>query len=292
MQEHPLASAIVHTQASNHIINHIGLASIHHLQSLLDHPVSDIVQALMLSECLLDAVELRQNIWSTMHDKTLIIHTQWELQEQIMHFAEEMLRLSPVHELDKTWIKQQQHGLRIFRKSLSIQGIGGIENSRYLEILKSTSQAGLSSADAAHLASMPELTQMATAIHISAMEKLPLSRCLKATQAAMHLLPFTLLESSLRTPFWADREAHALRREWLHRLTLLKQKATGQLLASRSRSLLDAGKKLWSQHRDWDEFQQAVSKGRIADRQESTDEAARLRLILALTHLESIIDES
>ena len=292
MQEHPLASAIVHTQASNHIINHIGLASIHHLQSLLDQPVSDIIQALMLSECLLDAVELRQNIWSTMHDKTLIIHTQWELQEQITHFAEEMLRLCPVHELDKTWIKQQQHGLRTFRKSLSIQGVGGVENSRYLEILKLTSQAGLSSADAAHLASMPELTQMATAVHISATEKVPLTRCLKATQSAMHLLPFALLESSLRTPFWADKEAHALRREWLHRLTLLKQKATMQLLASRSRSLLDAGKKLWSQHRDWDEFQQAVRKGWIADRRESTDEAERLRLILALTHLESIIDES
>jgi len=292
MHEHPLASAIVHTQASNHIINHIGLTSIHHLQSLLDQPIGDIIQALMLSECLLDAVQLRQNIWSSMHDKTVIIHTQWTLQEQIMHFAEEILRLRPVHELDKEWIEQQKQGLRKFRKSLGVQGIGGVENSRYLVILKSTSQAGLSSTDAAHLASMPELTQMATAVDISATEKIPLTRCLKATQAAMHLLPFSSLESSLRTPFWADREAHALRREWLHRLTLLKQKATIQLLQIPSRSLLDAGTELWNQHRDWNEFQEEAHKGWMADRRESTDEAERLRLILALTHLESIIDES
>ncbi|MFC1626559.1 NAD-glutamate dehydrogenase, partial [Pseudomonadota bacterium] len=245
-----------------------------------------------LSECLLDAVQLRQNIWSTMHDKAVVIHSQWTLQEQVMHFAEEMLRLCPVHELDKEWIKQQQQGLHKFRKSLEIQGIGGVESSRYLEILKSTSQAGLSSTDAAHLASMPELTQMATAVHISATENIPLARCLKATQAAMHLLPFSILESSLRTPFWSDKEAHALRREWLHRLTLLKQKATIQLLQIPSRSLLDAGKELWSQHRDWNEFQEEARKGWIADRRESTDEAERLRLILALTHLESIIDES
>ncbi|MDT8375456.1 MAG: NAD-glutamate dehydrogenase [Mariprofundaceae bacterium] len=289
---HPLASAIVHTQASNHIINHIGLTSIHHLQSLLEQPIGDIVQALMLSECLLDAVQLRRNIWTTMHDKELIIHTQWELQEQIMHFAEEILRLCPVHELDKAWIKQQQKGLRSFRKSLGVQGIGGVENSRYLEILKSTAQAGLSSADAAHLASMPELTQMATAVHISATEKTPLARCLKATQAAMHLLPFSALESSLRTPFWADREAHALRREWLYRLTLLKQKATGQLLQSPSRSLLEAGKALWGGHRDWKELQQALHRGEVTDDTELTDEAEHLRLILALTHLESIVDES
>jgi len=292
MREHPLASSIVHTQTSNHIINHIGLASIHHLQSLMDRPISDIIQALMLSESLLDVAALRQNIWSTMQERTLIIHTQWELQEQIMHFAEEILRLCPVHELDMTWIKKQQRGLRMFRKSLGIQGIGGVENSRYLEILKSTSQAGLSSTDAAHLAAMPELTQMATAVHIGATEKIPLPRCLKATQAAMHLLPFALLESSLRTPFWADKEAHALRREWLHRLTLLKQKATMQLLNIGARSLLEAGRNLWSQHRDWDEFQQAARIGWIADRRESTDEAERLRLILSLTHLESIIDES
>ncbi|MCF7822140.1 MAG: NAD-glutamate dehydrogenase [Mariprofundaceae bacterium] len=292
MHEHPLASAIVHTQASNHIINHIGLTSIHHLQSLLDQPIGDIIQALMLSECLLDAVELRRNIWSTMHDKMLAVQTQRELQEQIMHFAEEILRLCPVHELDKAWIKQQQRGLRSFRKSLGIQGVGGVENSRYLDILKSTSQAGLSSADAAHLASMPELTQMASAVHISATEKTPLTRCLKATQAAMHLLPFSALESSLRTPFWADKDAHALRREWLHRLTLLKQKATSQLLQSPSRSLLETGKELWSRHRDWNELQQALHGGWITDPGESTDETEHLRLILALTHLESIIDES
>ncbi len=292
MQQHPLATGIIHTQASNHIINHIGLASVHHLQSLLDQSVSNIVQALLLAEALLDADQLRENIWATVEDKQAVCHIQRNIQEYVMHFAEELLRLCPVHELDLAWIKRQRYGLRRFRNSLAAQGIGGIENSRYLELLKSASQAGLSPTDAAHLAAMPELAQMATAVHISAAEKMPLSQCLKATQACMHLLPFPVLESSLRSPLWAEREAHALRREWLHRLTLLKQRATQQLLQHKSRSLMEAGTRLWGQHKHWQHLQKTIRAGWSHETADVMDEAERLRLILALTHLESVIDES
>ena len=119
----------------------------------------------------------------------------------------ELLRLCQVNQLDMEWILKQQRGLRRFRHSMGAQGIGGVENSRYLDLLKSASQAGLSSTDAAHLAAMPELTQMAIAVYTSASEKIALPQCLKATQACMHLLPFPALEASLRSPLWADEEA-------------------------------------------------------------------------------------
>lgn len=292
MQEHPLAAGIIHTQATNHIINHIGLASIHHLQSLLDQSVSKIVQALLLAETLMDADSLRESIWVTVKDKSIVARIQRNMQEQIMHFAEELLRLCQVHDLDMAWIQHQQRGLRRFRHSLGAQGIGGIENSRYLELLKAASQAGLSSDDSAHLAAMPELTQMAVAVHISSSENIALSQCLKATQACLHLLPFLALEAALRSPLWADEEAHALRREWLHRLTLLKQRSTLQLLQHKSRSLLETGTRLWAQHKHWQDLQDTIHIGWSQDSDELMAEQGKLRLILALTHLESVIDES
>jgi len=209
-----------------------------------------------------------------------------------MHFAEELLRLCDVHKLNSKWIERQQKGLRQFRNSMGALGIGGAENSRYLELLKSASQAGLSSDDASHLAAMPELTQMAPAVHISETKQLPLTHCLKATQASMYLLPFHKLESSLRSAAWADSEAHSLRREWLHRLTLLKERATGQLLSMKSEAFIESGNKLWSKHKHWPDLQETLQSELVIESEKRSSEAERLHLILSLTHLESVIDES
>jgi len=292
MQEHPLAMEIIHTQASNHVINHMGLTSIHNLQSLLDHSVSSIVQALLLAEKLLDADHLREDVWTTVTDKSIAAGLQRTIQDHISHFAEELLRLCRVHDLDMNWIMRQQHGLRRFRKSFGAQGIGGAENSRYLELLKAAAQAGLSAEDSAHLAAMPEMNQMATAVHISADQSVPLNRCLKAVQASLHLLPFQKLESALRTPAWADAEAHPLRREWLHRLTLLKQRATSQILKQNSRSLLEAGISLWGGHKKWPQLQKIIHDSSSETLPQTGNGGSRLKLILALIHLESVVDES
>jgi len=292
MQQHPLLAGIIHTQATSHIVNHMGLTSIHHLQSLLDQSADRIVQALLIAKTLLDADSLRENIWIKVTDKNIATHLQRNMQEQIMYFAEELLRLCSVYDLDMAWIQTQQRGLRHFRNSLGAQGIGGAENSRYLEVLKTAPQAGLQPSDAAHLAAMPELTQMATAVHISASEKIALSQSLKATQACMHLLPFSTLESSLRSSSWADTEAHALRKEWLHRLTLLKKRATRQLLQHKSRSPLAAGTQLWGQHKHWQHLQESIQNNGLHQPDDLMAESGRLRLILTLTHLESVIDEN
>ncbi len=292
MQEHPLTNSIIHTQATNHIVNHIGLTAVHHLQSLLDHSISSIVHSLLLAEVLLDADQLRERIWLTVGNKEIATRLQYHIQEQTMHFAEELLRLCDVHKLDTAWIEKQQKGLRQFRNSMGALGIGGEENSRYLELLKSASQAGLPSTDSAHLAAMPELTQMATAVHISASKQQPLNRCLKATQACIHLLPFRKLESSLRSAAWADSEAHSLRREWLHRLTLLKERATGKLLDVKNGAFIKRGNSLWSEHKHWLDLQEVSQTKLISESEEESGEAERLHLILSLTHLESVIDES
>jgi len=292
MQEHPLSASIIHTEAANHVVNLIGLTAVHHLQSLLDHSVSSIVHALLLAEALLEADQLRQRAWDSVDDKTIAAQIQHHIQEQIMHFAEELLRLCDVHKLNSKWIERQQKGLRQFRNSMGALGIGGAENSRYLELLKSASQAGLSSDDASHLAAMPELTQMAPAVHISETKQLPLTHCLKATQASMYLLPFHKLESSLRSAAWADSEAHSLRREWLHRLTLLKERATGQLLSMKSEAFIESGNKLWSKHKHWPDLQETLQSELVIESEKRSSEAERLHLILSLTHLESVIDES
>ena len=292
MQEHPLSASIIHTEAANHVVNLMGLTAVHHLQSLLDHSVSSIVHALLLAEALLEADLLREQTWKSVDHKTIAARIQHHIQEQIMHFAEELLRLCDVHKLDAAWVKKEQKGLRQFRNSMDALGIGGAENSRYLELLKSASQAGLSSNDAAHLAAMPELTQMASAVHISESKQLPLNHCLKATQACMHLLPFDKLESSLRSAAWSDSEAHSLRREWLHRLTILKERATGQLLAVKTEAFIERGHRLWSGHKHWPDLQETLRGELTNESEKRSSEAERLHLILSLIHLESVIEES
>jgi glutamate dehydrogenase len=114
-----------------------------------------------------------------------------------------------------------------------------------------------------------------------------LPTCLQATQACLDLLPITALEMQLRSSRWSDDEAHALRREWLHRLTHLKAQATRQLLAQGKRNLLEAGRQLWSGHHNWAELMQA-GQWHEAD----PEPPSRTEVMLALARLESLIDET
>jgi len=285
IESHPLAPDIIHTMAANHALNYFGLGSVHHLETLIDNATGEIVLGLLMAEYILDGDILRHAIWQEMEDTDIACQIQRALQEHLMYFAEEMLRLCPVSDLTLDWIKRQRKGLRHFRHSLAAQGIGGMENSRFLELLKTVGQAGLTPAHAAHLATMPELSQTAASLHISSTLKQPLLRCLKANQACLHLLPFCEAESPLRTATWGDEDTHALRREWLHRLAMLKSQAIQQLLTIRHRNLLQAGEALWAKHRHWNSIQRLR-----AELDESEPE--RMKLLLLLTRLESLITES
>ena len=91
----------------------------------------------------------------------------------------------------------------------------------------------------------------------------------------------------LRSSRWSDDEAHALRREWLHRLTHMKAQATRQLLEQGKRDLPEAGWRLWSGHHNWTELM-AAGQWHEAD----TEPPSRTEVMLALARLESLIDET
>ena len=291
IHQHPLKAGISHTQIANHILNHMGLMSIHHLQSLLDVPVSHICEALMIAETLMDIPELQK----ALHNAHIPDHTmqqvQHDMQEYILHFAEELLRLFDIQAWDKAWLKQQQQGMRRFRKSLPAQGVGGSENSRFLSLLKSAGKVGLELEDGTHLAALPELAQMAIATYLSSKLSLPLNRCLHAMQSTLHLLPFAALEAPMRSSEWGSEDAHPLRREWLSRLTILKARAAEQLLQKTTKNFLKTGESCWSQHKNWGKIQQfSMESLQQGEANGSSNEQRRMRLMLAFTQLEAIIE--
>jgi len=291
IHQHPLKAGISHTQIANHILNRIGLLSVHHLQSLLDAPVSHICEALMTAEALMDIPELQKTLHAMHIADDAIQIIQHNIQEYTMHFAEEILRLLDISIYDKAWLMQQQKGMRRFRKSLYAKVIGGYENSRFLSLLKPAGISGLAPADAAHLASLPELAQMAAASYLSSKLSLPLHRCLLAMQAALHLLPFSALETPMRSAEWGGESAHALRREWLNRLTILKARAGEQLLQHATKNFLKVGETYWSQHKHWETMQHFnMESQQSGDKEGSSNEQRRMRLMLAFTWLEGIVE--
>jgi glutamate dehydrogenase len=269
----------------------MGLMSIHHLQSLLDVPVSHICEALMTAEILMDIPELQEALHNAHIPDHTMQQTQHDMQEYILHFAEELLRLFDIQTWDKTWLKQQQQGMRRFRKSLPAQGVGGSENSRFLSLLKSAGKVGLELENATHLASLPELAQMAIATYLSSKLSLPLNRCLHAMQSTLHLLPFAALEAPMRSSEWGSEDAHPLRREWLSRLTILKARAAEQLLQKTTQNFLKTGESCWSQHKNWEKIQQfSMESLQQGEENGSSNEQRRMRLMLAFTQLEAIIE--
>ncbi len=291
---HPLAGEIIHTMTTNHVVNHLGLVAVHHLETLLDSSVSDIAEGLFITEALLDAEVLRQAIWDEIADPEITIRLQCALQQYLILFAENLLRLCLVEKLDSAWISTQRKGLRQFRKSITSHGLEGLADHNYAAFLDTIGQSGLSEKYALHLASMPFLAQSACAVHLTSTMGQPLSRCLRANRACLKLLPIEEIEAPLRSADWGDEDAHSLRREWLHRLTLLQNRAISQLLAQPGNKFERMGKQLWQQHRHWPEME--AFREEKADRRKAADpktaESRRMRLLLAMTRLESIVDNS
>lgn len=282
-QQHPLKHEIICTQASNRIVNDYGLCSLHHLQSLLQHPLSDIAEIMFISDTLLEIQELRDAIWQQVSDFHQAVAFQHHLQGQMRLFAEGLLRLCSAWDLKPDYIQTVQKQLRQFRNSTAAQGFSGNENHRFLTDMKQASQAGLSMKYAVHLAALPEISGMACAIYLSLKIGIPLQKCLKASQMVLHLLPIQAMEAQLRSPVWGSPDAHALRREWLHRLSLAKSRAVERLLLVKG-PMQKTGETLWHEHPYWPELAAFSS----SQSQSDNDEAARMRLLLALTRLETM----
>lgn len=281
---HPLTSEIIHTVATNHIVNHIGLGAVHQLESMVDHSVSHIVEALLISEALLEIKPLRDAIWSEVTDPNQVIDLQQQLQEQLIHFAEELLRLCPIDRLDQIWLKKQRSGLLRFRDKLM------------QEKVSKPDVAGLDRGKLEQLAVLSELSQAACALHIASMTRIPVSRCLTASKASLQLLPILAMEQQLRSSDWGSADAHSLRREWLQRLVNLKQKAIFQLLEKGGNHYEATAKTRWYQHPTWANIEKYMHENNREDSDTNQQgeprrvESRRMQLLLALTRLESIIE--
>jgi len=293
---HPLASEIIHTQAANHVVNYIGLAAVHHLQSMLENSVSDIVEVLLIAEAVLDTKALQEAIWNDQHDMEITLHLQRILQEQLMLFAEALLRLCPVQGLKSDWITIQRQGLACFLKTISDPGIGALAGNHHADLLDSIANSSLSQAHALHMAAIPQLARSACAVHLASTMNIPLQRCLLANQACLKILPIEEMEVPLRSSDWGSEDAHNLRREWLHRLTLLQSRAIAQLLQQPGKDFEHVASTLWQKHANWPALEayrerclQGDAPAPVSGEGRRT-ESKYMRLLLALTQLESVID--
>ena len=296
---HPLADEIIHTEAANHIVNHFGLTAVHHLETMVDCPIEAIAEALLIAEAVFDLPPLREAIWQAEAAMGDLIRLQRMLQEQMLLFAEALLRLTRVSELDGDWIARQRRGVAQFRKAMMDAEPGDRVPehhclhgyARELETL--LARVPLAPNHAAQLLSMPQLARAACAIALASQRQLPLKRCLQASQACLAVLPIEAMETPLRSPEWGRRDEHALRREWLHRLTHLQLRALEQLLAVPGNHFAERAAELWQRHRYWPELEQFCrEQGALEDSagEPRRAEARRMHLLLALTRLEAVVD--
>jgi len=166
----------------------------------------------------------------------------------------------------------------------------------HAELLDSIANSSLSQRHALHMASMPQLARSACAVHLASSMNMPLQRCLLASQACLKALPIEEMEVPLRSSDWGSDDAHNLRREWLHRLTLLQSRAIAQLLRQSSDDFDAMAKTLWQTHANWPaieayrQFYAQGDAGMPAHAQERRTESKHMRLLLALTQLESVVD--
>jgi glutamate dehydrogenase len=265
IDRHPLATDIMHTMAANHAVNHLGLGSVHHLESLLDGTPGQVVVGLLCAEYLLDGDELRHMIWQQGIAPSETFAMQRRLQELQLRFAEDLLRLCPVNDMDESWLRTRRTALARYARSRS--GSGEADDLP------------------ARLAILPELSRSAPALYLSADMQLPLDRALNATQVCHDLLPLQHMQAALRTHDWSnDDVSHALRCERLGRLNRLRTDAIRQLLQSGHRDLEKAGLALWSSHRYWPVLHALQEKT-------PGEKIERMELLLLLSRCESLLSE-
>ncbi len=283
VQNHPLADEIVNTVATNGLVERFGMFALSHLETLINATTSDVAQGLMAADYVLKAAHLRTAIWHHVADLEQAIIMQLALQSHLQHFAEELLRLSPAGTLSKAWMHEQRGHFVRFRHLIEGE-TKGQDGENVCLVYDSAIQAGLSESDAAWLCAMPHLARSGVALQAGARTGIPLSRCLAANRTVFRQLPFLTVEMQLRNPSWGTDLSHALRGEWLNRLTHMRSRAVVFLLETRSRDLDAAGRRIWRQHPHWRDI------ATLAEQMDSPTEDP-MRVILLLTRLESLIDD-
>jgi len=260
---HPLRTGITHTQITNHIINHYGMTTIHHIQSLMDVAISDICEAILIAEQWLNLREFREQL----KNSTVTVQTrhvlQLQMQEHTLHLAEELLRLFDMKALDAAWVKQQQRGMQ---HMVGLPTVADVMDANALNMI--VEHIGI-------------LSHMATAAYLHQQSHNSIQACFQATQICLDSLPFVMLEDALSQADWGSAETHPLRCEWLNRLTMLKTKAAASILALPKKHRGNIQAMAWSSHPHW----QALQTYQHAQEHHETP----MELMLLLTQLESLL---
>jgi glutamate dehydrogenase len=284
---HPLKDGIVDTMAASRIVARFGLFAFARLQALTGAGAADAAQALFAAEALLSADELRLGVWDLEAEPA--VHLQADLQDHLVHLAEELLRLCPVGSFCDEWVREQRGQLTRFRHLVIREGRGG-RGSRgargaFARRMAEARRIGLSEPHAAWAASLPELTRVAVPLHLAGKLDISLWRCLTANRAAYALLPLATAEAQLSAPGWgADDDTNALRVAWMRRLTRMRSQAVERLLAEGPRDPGAAGRRMWRRHPDWAPIRA------LAGELEGKTEAEPIKTVLLLTRLESLVD--
>jgi glutamate dehydrogenase len=281
---HPLADEIINTATANRLVDGFGLFAASHLETLIGTGSAEVAQGLLAADYVLQAENLRLSIWRDSLEMEQAVTMQLALQSHLQHFAEELLRLAPVNDMSLDWLTEQRRHFTKFRHLIEGGEDRGADGEVCL-IAPEALRAGLSEADCAWLCAMPHLARCGVALQAGIRLNMPLSRCLAANRATFKLLPLLTVEMQLRNPSWGTDLSHALRGEWLSRLTHMRSRAVNLLLRHRGRDLVSVGQRAWSAHRHWQNISEDTEYL-------SRPNADPMRVILLLTRMESLIDET
>ena len=266
IDQHPLADDIVHTMAASRLVDRFGLFATSHLTSLLNHSPSDIANGLMAAAHVLRGHTLQRAIWDEVADRELAVTMQLTLQAQMQLFAEELLRQGLTDGLTCDWMDEQRNRFQRFRRKLADSESENMARA-----------AGLNDADARWLGVMPELARCGVALPLAHRGDVPLGRCLTVLATVDQTLPLRWLDGQLRRPSWGDELRHAMRREWLQRLTQMRAQALETLLQNGN------GPTVWTDHALWPDVAELLHQV------QNDPEAEPMAVVLLLTRLEVVI---
>ena len=274
---HPLAAEVVAVEATNHVVNEIGLAAVSALEDLTDRAPAGVVEALLVADALLDGEALRAALWENPADGELAAELHHMLAEATLRLAEEILRLCDLAWFTRPRIRRLARALARRREEAFAEG-GGLESAERLAMLKRLAEAGVAPEAARHFALLPALAGLGAALGVVQRQAGSFARAMRALAALGDAVPLARIEAELRSAVWGEGEAHALRRMLLARLARLRARAIERLL--RRPEL--AGR--WSEDAGMQE---------VRRRLEALDglepEARRMRLVWALERLQAVV---
>ncbi|MDX8382076.1 MAG: NAD-glutamate dehydrogenase [Ghiorsea sp.] len=256
ISEHVLANDIMHTRVASYIVNRYGLTSVHFLQNLTSSAtIAYIIQAILIADDLLDTEAMYQMMFPAAgsNQKGGAVSDWYVVQQYVLNFAAGLLAMPRLMSVDDAWLSRTRKVLHSYASEQSKDIV--------------------------------ELMPLVTALALSEETHCSLKTCLEVTAQCLNVLPFVRLEQLLRTPLWAGNEAHALRKEWLNRLMLMKVQAAKNLLQVpvKKRDIL---LRKWQEHPLQSNLHDILGNHKKSPK----DDEQRMLYLLALTQLQSIVE--